>query len=196
MAQKPANEPLGGTKSRNNSRTPDLSIPVPWQKGELLLEQNICIMSNINNYCTVYSIKRCKRIFFFKSQILNEYFYSSYIRWGLLTIYRINIDFVLIGFPRINYTRIKKQAQNPGTVLKRIANSDGRSDRLMDLRTKDWPTDGRRVEYLGELWCKIGTLKNQGEIFQKISPIIFEKKFRSPMEKGMMEFSITSLELQ
>ena len=174
MAQKPANEPLGGSKSRNNSRTPDLSIPVPWQKGELLLKQNICIMSNIHNYCTVYSIKRCKRIFFFKSQILNEYFYSSYIRWGLLT-YRINIDFVIIGFPRINYTRIKKQARNPGTVLKSIANPDGRTNRLMDLRTKDWPMDGRRVEYLGELWCKIGTLKSRGNI-SKNQPNHFWKK--------------------
>ena len=41
----------------------------------------------------------------------------------------------------------------------------------------DWPTEGRLVQYLSEyvLWCKKGTLKNPGEIFLKISQIIFEK---------------------
>ena len=57
-----------------------------------------------------------------------------------------------------------KQARNPGTVEKRIANSDWRTDRLMN-----WHDGLTGVQYLSEyiLRSKKGTLKNPGETFFK-----------------------------
>ena len=57
-----------------------------------------------------------------------------------------------------------KQARNPGTVEKRIANSDWRTDKLMN-----WHDGLTGVQYLSEyiLRSKKGTLKNPGETFFK-----------------------------
>ena len=63
-----------------------------------------------------------------------------------------------------------KQARNPVTV------DDCKFNRQTGGVT-DWPTDGRRVQYLSKyvLRCKKGTLKNPGKYFQNPSNHFWKK---------------------
>ena len=86
---------------------------------------------------------------------------------------------------KLVFVHDKKQAWNPGTVQKRISNSDGRTD--------DGRTDGL-INIQADMFYNIQKepLKIRGIIFNNALNHILKKKFCSPMEKGWIEFHIST----